>query len=282
MGESSSSDGDDQPSSLTTTSALGIKGPLRFRLHHSSRKAHVVLRRVEISDDSGNNRKSKSLLYFSLFAQKRIDVKPGKEILVALPSVDGRLKDRAILFEGDVPDEEGTEDEQVAKVLKKGSFTNFPEGQVVPPKMRRRWSSRMEMSPGVRQSIGGSYSPVISTSNLQASLAPSPAPTTFSAFSRPTYASIAVQVDPPSPPPHVLTSNQVNISNPCTRTSSGSQTVHASDIVTRNVQTEQQPMLDCVPVHSDIIQDVKNIPIMQHTEEVGFYCLLQILPLMIY
>jgi hypothetical protein len=151
MDDSGGSGGDGQSGSLAAASVLGVKGPLRFRLHHSSQKAHVVLRRVEISDDSSND---KPLVHFSLFAQKRIEVKPGKEILVTLASVDGRFKDRAILFEGDAADfEESSDDEGVAKTPKKDSSTGFPEVRVIPPRMRRTWSNRFEVSPGTRKSI---------------------------------------------------------------------------------------------------------------------------------
>ncbi|EGN96271.1 hypothetical protein SERLA73DRAFT_185930, partial [Serpula lacrymans var. lacrymans S7.3] len=60
----------------TVSSILGIKGSLRFRRHGSSQKAHVVLRRVEISEDSSDDENRKPTVYYSLFAQKRIEVKP--------------------------------------------------------------------------------------------------------------------------------------------------------------------------------------------------------------
>ncbi|KAF9228803.1 hypothetical protein BS17DRAFT_679424, partial [Gyrodon lividus] len=62
--------------SPTVASVLGIKGPLRFRRHGASQKAHVVLRRVEVSGDSTYSGGKSSIVYFSLFAQKRIEVKP--------------------------------------------------------------------------------------------------------------------------------------------------------------------------------------------------------------
>ncbi|KAG1736859.1 uncharacterized protein EDB91DRAFT_1015900, partial [Suillus paluster] len=63
-------------SSPTVSSVLGIKGSLRFRRHGASQKAHVVLRRVELAEESGNDTGKSSTIYFSLFAQKRIEVKP--------------------------------------------------------------------------------------------------------------------------------------------------------------------------------------------------------------
>src|SRR5215471_5219191 len=116
MDETSSSDGYGQSSSPTAASILGIKGSLRFRLHGSSQKAHVVLRRVEVDDDSTDDGESKQVVYFSLFAQKRIEVKPGKEILVALASAEGPFKDRAVIFEGDLRGaDDGLESEDAIK-----------------------------------------------------------------------------------------------------------------------------------------------------------------------
>jgi hypothetical protein len=144
MDDSGSSDGDANSPSPTVASILGIKGSLRLRLHGSSQKAHVVLRRVELEDDSSDDGESKPVVYFSLFAQKRIEVKPGKEILVALGSADGRFKDRAVMFEGDLrgtddsSDDEGTVDKPAKKDPR-----NVPVGHAMPPKMRRTWTKQL-------------------------------------------------------------------------------------------------------------------------------------------
>ncbi|KAI6123217.1 hypothetical protein EDD16DRAFT_1439472, partial [Pisolithus croceorrhizus] len=60
----------------TVASILGVKGALRFRRHGASQKAHVVLRRVDVSEDTNIADGKPSVAYFSLFAQKRIEVKP--------------------------------------------------------------------------------------------------------------------------------------------------------------------------------------------------------------
>ncbi|KII89310.1 hypothetical protein PLICRDRAFT_79588, partial [Plicaturopsis crispa FD-325 SS-3] len=60
----------------TLASILGLKGALRLRPHGSSQKAHVVLRRVEAPEGSDDEEDDKPAVYFSLFAQKRIEVKP--------------------------------------------------------------------------------------------------------------------------------------------------------------------------------------------------------------
>lgn len=140
--DDSSSDSDGLPSESTLASALGIKGPLRFRPHGSSQKAHVILRRVELSGDSSDDEENKSTVYFSLFAQKKIDVKPGKEILLAV--TEGKYKDQAVIFEGDLPaaemDVDMDENSQMETL--KGSSTP-PKRDILPPKMRRTWGRKV-------------------------------------------------------------------------------------------------------------------------------------------
>ncbi|TFY77405.1 hypothetical protein EWM64_g6605 [Hericium alpestre] len=124
----------------TVASVLGIKGHLRFRAHGSSQKAHVVLRRVEL-DDSEDEGEGKPAFYFSLFAQKRIEVKPGKEILLTV--ADGPFKDQAIMFEGDIPGVASGSDEEETQVAE--DEENFAaQEQSMPPKMRKPWVKRTE------------------------------------------------------------------------------------------------------------------------------------------
>ncbi|KAG1899960.1 uncharacterized protein F5891DRAFT_335164 [Suillus fuscotomentosus] len=128
-------------SSATVSSVLGIKGSLRFRRHGASQKAHVVLRRVELSEESVHDSGKRPVAYFSLFAQKRIEVKPGKEILLAVASEDGSFTDQAVIFEGDLvasdtqPDAEQETQDDVEHVV---------EVPFVPPKMRRTWNKAYE------------------------------------------------------------------------------------------------------------------------------------------
>src|SRR5882762_10822908 len=102
------SDSDGSSAMPTVTSILGVRGPLRFRPHGSSQKAHMILRRVEFSDDSDDDENAKRIVRFSLFAHKRIEVKPGKEILLTL--ADGKYKDQTLIFEGDLPSDETSSD----------------------------------------------------------------------------------------------------------------------------------------------------------------------------
>ncbi|KAF8126564.1 hypothetical protein EV363DRAFT_1174196, partial [Boletus edulis] len=74
--DDSTSESSSQLISPSVTSVLGVKGALRFRRHGASQKAHVVLRRVEIAEDSSYTPGRGPVAYFSLFAQKRIEVKP--------------------------------------------------------------------------------------------------------------------------------------------------------------------------------------------------------------
>ena len=125
----------------TVTSILGIRGPLRFRAHASSQKAHIILRRVELPDDSDDEGNPKSIVYFSLFAQKRIEVKPGKEILLTLS--DGKYKDQAVMFEGDLPGVQIDSDEDDDAQMMEEEPTTLPPRDILPPKMRRTWTKRV-------------------------------------------------------------------------------------------------------------------------------------------
>ncbi|KAL0947583.1 hypothetical protein HGRIS_013672 [Hohenbuehelia grisea] len=124
-------------SAPTVASILGVKGALRVRPHGLSQKPHVILRRVELSDDSGDEEENSGIVYFSLFAQKRIEVKPGKEILVSIAGADGKLRDHPVLFEGDLLPPVISEEKKNAE---EGAENALPpmELDVVPPKLRRR------------------------------------------------------------------------------------------------------------------------------------------------
>lgn len=106
----------------TVASMLGIRGPLRFRTHGSTQKAHVVLRQVEPSEESGDEgdgkSSSKSAVYFSLFAQKRIEVKPGKEILLAVATPDGRFIETPVIFTGDFLDPNDPGKDEIVSTLR--------------------------------------------------------------------------------------------------------------------------------------------------------------------
>jgi len=84
----------------TVASILGLSGPIRFRLHGSTQKAHLLLKQSDEKRPLDGPSSTRGVAYYSLFAQKRIEVKPGKEILLAL---EGKFGDRPILICGDVP-----------------------------------------------------------------------------------------------------------------------------------------------------------------------------------
>jgi len=181
-----------QPPSVT--SVLGVKGALRFRRHGASQKAHVVLRRVEISEDPSYPPGRGPLAYFSLFAQKRIEVKPGKEILLSVASENGSFTDQAVIFEGDlsaVHDSNSDEEEEVEKqIAHDDTFSDPPVSHVIPPKMRRTWTRQPEQV----SSVEGEYTTSPScTSSIRAfgmslldTFIPPP----------PTHVSVGVQVQP--------------------------------------------------------------------------------------
>jgi len=139
------------------SSILGVKGPLRFRPHHYTQRAHVCLRRVEISDDSSDEGEDNGVVYFSLFAHKRIDVKPGKEILLTV--ANGHFKDKPILLQGiradfnESDEGEGAEDAVDVREEKPASPAPAP---VIPPKMRKGWTRKAEEASSVIREFSSS------------------------------------------------------------------------------------------------------------------------------
>lgn len=143
MTDSSSIDNDLVSPAPTAASILGIKGPLRFRVHGSSQKAHVVLRRVDPESDSEGEGEVKGVVQFSLFAYKRIEVKPGKEILLTV--ADGPFKDRAIIFEGDELEGSSLSDVEEETQVAEDDEILVPPEQSLPLKMRKSWAKRHEV-----------------------------------------------------------------------------------------------------------------------------------------
>ncbi|KAG7453000.1 WD40 repeat-like protein [Guyanagaster necrorhizus] len=170
MDDITSMDGESPPLVTSITSILGIKSQtLRFRPHKSTQKPHVILRRVQVSQNSGSDTSLGSSVYFSLFAQKRIEVKPGKEILLAVASPDERFKDQAMVLEGDIEESESESGEDSERE------ESVPPLQVsMPPKMRRAWNRNLEdASPttdagsATRVSVGVQAAPSVSTASVQ-------------------------------------------------------------------------------------------------------------------
>lgn len=144
MTDSSSIDNELVSPAPTAASILGIKGPLRFRPHGSSQKAHVVLRRVDPESDSEGDGETKGVVQFSLFAYKRIEVKPGKEILLTV--ADGPFKDRAIIFEGDELEAASLSDVEEETQVAEDDDALVPPEHSLPLKMRKPWAKRLEVS----------------------------------------------------------------------------------------------------------------------------------------
>lgn len=195
------------PSSVA--SVLGVKGGLRFRRHGASQKAHVVLRRVELPEDSHYPPGRGPVAYFSLFAQKRIEVKPGKEILLSVASEDGTFTDQAVIFEGDLTpahDSNSDEEDEVEKqIAHDDTFSDPPVSHVIPPKMRRTWTKQHEQV----SSVQGEYTPSPShtpsmracgMSLLDTFIPPPPTHVSVGVQVQPAWSVSAVQVVPPTIP----------------------------------------------------------------------------------
>ncbi|KIP10287.1 hypothetical protein PHLGIDRAFT_249413 [Phlebiopsis gigantea 11061_1 CR5-6] len=162
------------PGEPTVASVLGVKGQLRFHPHGSTQKAHVVLRKVDLAEESDDDEES-SMVYFSLFAQKRIEVKPGKEILLAVATPDGKFLDAPVIFAGRVSvGEESIQD--VSSQPFRNDLSSKTRAPVIPPKLRKPWLE----------------APIIES------------PTSKSQAQR-TYASVAIQAEPEVNIPHTST-----------------------------------------------------------------------------
>jgi hypothetical protein len=235
MTDSSSIDNELVSLAPTAASVLGIKGPLRFRPHGSSQKAHVILRRVDPESDSEGEGESKGAVQFSLFAYKRIEVKPGKEILLTV--ADGPFKDRAIIFEGHDSEASSLSDVEEETQVEEEEDVLVPPEQSLPLKMRKPWAKRLEtsvplgtydvsISPFLRHSfdckahvphhttshhsIGVQTDPANITTETQANLNdPPPTPKEGSETNHPTLAR-----DESKPPPLEVLSNSLAVSSP--------------------------------------------------------------------
>lgn len=199
--EDSGSESDGSTTRSTIASILGIKGPLRVRPHGSSQKAHVVLRRVELADDSSDDGETRTTVYFSLFAHKKIDVKPGKEILLALPG--GKHKDQAVIFEADIPGDETDTDMEADTEIESGETGPvLPMGDLLPPKMRRDWSKKFSSDMDCESPFDISVSCIdqVRFQNEAELLEPPPRQVEHASVAvqaEPTFATASVQAIPP-------------------------------------------------------------------------------------
>ncbi|KAJ7491168.1 hypothetical protein FB451DRAFT_633222 [Mycena latifolia] len=133
---------------VSVASILGIKGGLRLRHHTVSQKAHVILRRVEASEDSTDDDEESNVVCFRLFANKNINLKSGKELLLTIAAVDGRFKDRVVMFEGNLGSDEDSDHEGTTQVEEEPQIIEDEEDTIpqaaMPPKMRRQWTRKVE------------------------------------------------------------------------------------------------------------------------------------------
>ncbi|KAJ7272978.1 hypothetical protein C8J57DRAFT_263586 [Mycena rebaudengoi] len=214
--DSSITDTESLSTDCSIASILGIKGNLRLRPHTASHKAHVVLRRVENPDFSISDGEENNVVYFSLFANKLINIKPGKELLLTVDAPDGRFKDQVVRLEGTLrgpEDEDKTQVEEEPQVIEEEEDT-VPQA-TIPPKMRRQWTRKAdEVSPVIFKppvsytSVGvQAEQPIYVSSSVQAcptqnsaSVQAQPSTISTSVHAYPCGISAAVQVDPPPPP----------------------------------------------------------------------------------
>ncbi|PBK87540.1 WD40 repeat-like protein [Armillaria gallica] len=217
MDDTTSIDGESSSLVTSVTSILGIKSQtLRFRPHKSTQKPHVILRRVQVSSSEGCS------VYFSLFAQKRIEVKPGKEILLAIASPDERFKDQAMVLEGDIEESESEHDEEDPGVCPRchgrtEREESAPPLQVsMPPKMRRAWNRNLEdtvpapdTGSATRVSVGVQAAPSFSTASVQSQ----PQTSCASVQAQCSTAFACVQTSLPSSPMRVSSETQTFVAH---------------------------------------------------------------------
>ncbi|KAJ7090395.1 hypothetical protein B0H15DRAFT_838468 [Mycena belliarum] len=189
---------------VSVSSALGIKGGLRIRPHTINQKAHAILRRAEASGDSTDDEDESDVVCFRLFAHKHINLKPGKELLLTVATVDGRFKERILMFEGNLKGFDETSDpEGTTQVEEEPQVIEEEEDMIpqaaIPPKMRRQWTRKLEevspvilRTPVARASAGVQAQPIYVSSAVQACSEHS----SLSIQLQPSYTSSAVQADP--------------------------------------------------------------------------------------
>ncbi|KAJ6546904.1 hypothetical protein B0H19DRAFT_1162953 [Mycena capillaripes] len=206
--DSSTTDTESLSSHISVASILGIKGGLRIRHHTTSQKAHVVLRRVEGSENSSDDGKENDVVYFRLFANKNINLKAGKELLLTIASGDGRLKDQVVMFEGNVRGSEEDSDHEGTTQVEEEPQVIEEEEEIIPhaampPKMRRQWNKKVEeVSPVVFKmpvaytSVGVQAQPVYASSSVQATASRNSVSIQVSPPPLPSYSSLDVQTDP--------------------------------------------------------------------------------------
>ncbi|TFK25814.1 hypothetical protein FA15DRAFT_668142 [Coprinopsis marcescibilis] len=156
---SSEGDEDSSPQTIDVLSLLGVKGPLRFAHHGCTQKAHIILRRVISSVDSDEDESPPRVARFSFYAQKRIEVKPGKEILLAIATDNDDFSETPLVFEADLLGEDdlaSTKKQRDGGGNNQGAEFDLPEDtvSVVPPKMRRGWAKRPDDAPIIPKAWG--------------------------------------------------------------------------------------------------------------------------------
>ncbi|KAJ7611633.1 hypothetical protein FB45DRAFT_940536 [Roridomyces roridus] len=208
----------ESPCYASLSSVFGVSGALHVSHHTnpSSQRAHAVLRRVEPCQDSSDDGQEPSIVFFKLYANKSISLKPGKELLLTIDCDDDRFKDHIVVFQGnlttsdDESDHEGTTqvEEEEPQVIQEEEIIPEP---IVPPKMRRQlWSRKLEevspvilKAPVAHSSIGIQVQPTPASSAVQADAPPAKI-----------YSSTAVQTDATPLPIYTDSQNRTDLTAP--------------------------------------------------------------------
>ena len=139
------------------SSSLGVKGDLRVRPYGNVKHAHLILRKVDEEDYVDSTGIQRRRAIFSFFAQKLINVKPGKELYLYLQPANGAVKEVPIAFEADLTESNEVQPSlkeenglSVARDIKKESKELEVREQAVPPKMRKAWLKKQESNPSIQ------------------------------------------------------------------------------------------------------------------------------------
>ncbi|KAF5379907.1 hypothetical protein D9757_007225 [Collybiopsis confluens] len=229
---------------IQLSSVLGVKGSLRFCHHTSTAKAHVVLRRVALSDDTSDDEEGKppsSAVHFRLFAQKRFTITPGKEILLTVE--DARFKDRPVLLTGTVSSEDSSE---LVERIEDGDIPPLPK-KALPPKMRRAWVKKPEETTTTEKtSIGVQATPHLSSAHVQV---------------RPFLQNVSVQTQPSLATAFVQTHSSASSISTQTECSQRVPRIDTSHQLTKAEEQSLSPMDLDSPIESGVSSFVNTNPI---------------------
>ncbi|KAF7294665.1 hypothetical protein MIND_01003400 [Mycena indigotica] len=202
---------DDFPS---LASLLGIKDSLRLRRDPIGirQRPHIILKRVEESDTSSDDSDEphSDTVQFRIYTAKHLNLKPGRELLLTVESLDEKFEDQLFTFEGTLDASSDSDDSDAENTTQVEEEPLIPDGEddtvlpcaTMPPKMRRReWMNKDPIAPvPVKQSAAYASAGVQTTQatpihRCLASIAVQATPPMLSASTQatPSYVSSSVQ-----------------------------------------------------------------------------------------